>query len=57
MTRKRMEIIDNDVASRAANFMEQQVEEDKPFLSGSTSRTCTFELMSRQRFGDRQDAR
>lgn len=27
-----METIDDDVASRAANFMEQQVEEDKPFF-------------------------
>jgi arylsulfatase len=32
LTRKRMETIDDDVASRAAKFMEQQVEADKPFF-------------------------
>jgi len=32
LTRKRMETIDDDVASRAAKFMEQQVEAEKPFF-------------------------
>lgn len=54
LTRKRMETIDDDVASSAENFMEQQVEEDKPFFSGSTSRTCTSELMSSQRVAGSQ---
>jgi arylsulfatase len=32
LTRKRMETIDDDVAARASNFMEQQVEAEKPFF-------------------------
>ena len=34
LTRKRMETIDDDVASSAENFMEQQVEKDEPFFFG-----------------------
>ena len=32
LTRKRMETIDDDVAARAAKFMQQQVEAEKPFF-------------------------
>ncbi len=32
LTRKRMETIDDDVASRAADFMEQQAKAEKPFF-------------------------
>ena len=32
LTRKRMETIDDDVAARAADFMDRQVKADKPFF-------------------------
>jgi arylsulfatase len=42
LTKKRMELVDDDIAARATKWIKQQTAASKPFFLGLTSLTCTF---------------